>query len=334
MMAASNAPAAKSSVQGTRRRRPKAQRRKARLRNRRILRLGVQVLFFVLAPGLFSGALSGVKHIAGNIGGLQPVELTSFVLLLIALVASTVALGRFFCGYACAFGLLGDVVYGVSSKLRSLLRIPQLPFPAPLVRGLQLVKYAILTAICVLCFFGAYDAAASCSPWTAFASLIAGSTEGVRSAAFILLGIVMCAMMLRERFFCQFLCPMGALFALLPVLPFSSFDRDSRNCPRSCGQCRKRCPVSIWPERGRFGAGECIDCGACALGCPIDNIGVVRIEQRPAQRKPRLLLTGTGWGTIIVKALLLLLACWLVGALRFVPSPAELLPFGLPWMLS
>lgn len=315
-----------------RKRVPAAQARKRALRNHKALRWVVQLCFFALAPGVFSGALSGVKNICGQIGALQPVELSSFVLLLVAVCAFTVVAGRFFCGYACAFGLLGDAVYALFAFLRSKLRIPELVFPEKLVKCLQLLKYLVLAAICVLCFFAAYSTFSDASPWTAFASLIAGSTEGVSAAAFVMLAFIVVGMALRKRFFCQFLCPMGAVFALLPVLPFSSLNRKKELCPGKCGQCHKRCPVSIWPDRGALESGECIACGDCAVGCPTSNIGVLRIEQNPPQRKPKHLLKGSSWGAVVVKALALLAILWLIGSVRFVPGPAEVLPFALPWL--
>lgn len=66
--------------------------------------------FFVFFPSAFTAAFSGVKYIAGQMGTGAQIEITSFVLSLIILCASTVVFGRFFCGFACAFGSLSDWV--------------------------------------------------------------------------------------------------------------------------------------------------------------------------------------------------------------------------------
>jgi len=71
---------------------------------------GIQLLFFVFFPSAFTAAFSGVKYIAGQMGTGAQIEITSFVLSLIILCASTVVFGRFFCGFACAFGSLSDWV--------------------------------------------------------------------------------------------------------------------------------------------------------------------------------------------------------------------------------
>ncbi len=317
-----------------RKRRPNATQRKARLKRHRALRYLIQIIFFILAPGLFSAAFSGVKYIAGQIGALSPIELSSFVLLLIVVVGATVVMGRFFCGYACAFGFLGDLVYDLCASLRNKLHIPDVTFPEPLVKVLQLLKYLVLAGICALCFTASYSEISSYSPWTAFAGLVAGSTEGIHNGAFVVLAAIVLLMMLRKRAFCQFLCPMGAIFSILPMLPFAIRGRNETRCPKKCGQCHKNCPVSIWPDKGSLQSGECIACGDCAINCPLGNISVLSLSVNPKTQKPKFQLTGSFWFSVLFKAVLLLLACWLVGALRLIPGPQDVLPFALPWMLN
>ena len=88
----------------------KAAQRARAMRIHRIVRWCVQIGFFVLAPSIFSATFNGVKYLATQIGVRQAAEPTSFVVLLVAMLAFTILSGRFFCGYACAFGTLGDAV--------------------------------------------------------------------------------------------------------------------------------------------------------------------------------------------------------------------------------
>ena len=247
---------------------------------------------------------------------------------LVALLAFTVAFGRFFCGYACAFGALGDVLYIAGEFVRSKASIPRVRFPDRLAKALTLVKYFVLVGICIACFAGAWRAVSHDSPWVAFAALTSGSFDGVEPVAFALLGLVACGMMLRERFFCQFLCPMGALFALMPVLGPSEFTRTRDHCAPKCGRCHEACPVGIWPDSDELEHGECIACGRCADTCPMCNVNLVaipksgvEIEARP-QRKTRdkwRLVRGTGTAVVLAKAAFLLLVCWVIGAVRYLP---------------
>ena len=87
-----------------------------------------------------------------------------------------------------------------------------------------------------------------------------------------LLGFLMVGMVFHERFFCQFLCPMGAVFTLLPNMPFLRLRRRPETCPPRCGACRKTCPVNLLMEENSLKSGECIRCGRCSGICPKGNI--------------------------------------------------------------
>jgi len=306
--------------------------RKRTMAVHRWTRYAIQVAFFVLAPGLFSGAFNGVKYLFAQIGAVQGMESNSFVVLLIVTVAFTVLFGRFFCGYACAFGTLGDILFHAFDYLRSKTPVPRLKLPLPLVRALSLVKYGVLVGVCAACVFGVWQGVSGMSPWVAFAGFTSGSLDGIQAVAFVLLGLVVVGMILRERFFCQFLCPMGAVFSLLPVLGFSEFTRRRQHCAKKCGRCQETCPVDIWPDADTLVHGECVACGRCADACPLANVNLVALQkgeagEETADPKPLRktketwhLLRGTETGVVAAKALVLFAVCWVVGSTRFVPS--------------
>ena len=314
-----------------------------RIRTRRIHR-GVrwfsQAVFFLLAPTLSSAGFNGVKAVFEAIGAGNAVELSAFVMLMVALLAFTCVFGRFFCGYACAFGTLGDVVYMLFTPLRRLLKIPDKVLPAKVQRALQYLKYLVLAGVCALCFAGWWGYVSPHSPWTTFGVLLELNVEGLGAAAIAVLAVLVVGMALVERFFCQFLCPFGALFSLMPVLPFSAYRRDASKCSPRCGMCRKACPVNIFPDADEFCAGECISCGRCCDGCPTTNIAIVKLgrhasDDKSAARRARaggflanlkvgvLRIKGDEVACTLVKMLALLVVCWLLGVLNYVPSVAE-----------
>ncbi len=75
------------------------------------LRAAIQLLFFLFLQSAFTSAFSGIKYIFIQIGLGESVGATAFVTILLTLCAYTILFGRFFCGYACAFGALGDAVH-------------------------------------------------------------------------------------------------------------------------------------------------------------------------------------------------------------------------------
>ncbi len=312
----------------------KAAQRARAMRVHRIVRWCVQIAFFALAPSIFSATFNGVKYMATQIGLGQAVEPTSFVVLLVAVLGFTVLFGRFFCGYACAFGTLGDAVYLLFTPVRKLLGVPDRPLSGKVQRAGQYVKFAVLAAIVLMCFFGVWAQVSGYSPWTAFAGIVAFSIEGIDAAAFSVLGVLVLGMAFVKRFFCQFLCPLGAVFALMPVLPFSAFSRKRACCSPRCGHCCAGCPVSVFPDADSFTAGECISCGKCADVCPIGNAGLLRAKATGEERvgkPPKRILRGNEAWLVVLKAVLLVAVLWIAGALGNVPSFTEVTGISLPW---
>ena len=252
-----------------------AQQHQQAKKRRALLRAALQVFFFFSMPGAFVAGFNGVKLLFQRIGAGEVLQADSFTLSLLGLCGFTLLFGRFFCGYVCAFGGLGDAVYALSSLIQKKLFHRRAPFRLPerAVRYGQWIKYALLAFIAALCAAGIYDKTTGTSPWEVFSRLTAlrlppeGFGVGIALFLLILLG-----MALHPRFFCQFLCPMGAVFALLPVLPCSLLHRNAENCIPGCSACARRCPVGLKPDAASLRIGECISCEACVDACPRGNL--------------------------------------------------------------
>jgi polyferredoxin len=252
-----------------------AQKRKRNIRNQAITRAAIQCIFFITMPGAFAAGFSGVKYLFQTIGDVEVLELNSFVKALIGLGIFTILFGRYFCGYVCAFGSLGDFIYWLSGLLQAKVfkRKRQIVIPKAALTWLQKIKYFLLIAIIILCTMGMYGAVSGTSPWEIFSHFMA--LKGVPSgymAGVILLILIMIGMAFQERFFCQFLCPMGAVFSLLPILPWSIPGRKKDECISGCNVCSGQCPAGLKPETDGFRTGECIGCEKCVAVCPRGNI--------------------------------------------------------------
>ncbi len=247
---------------------------KAKLTRRQ--RWCIQGMFFLLAPSSFATGFMGLKTLLMQINVMNThrgydFEVMSFTVFLVLLLLLSVVLGRFFCGYVCSFGLLGDAVYAAGDALAKKLGIRRKPLPAKVELVLRGIKYVVLVAICAAVLMGFYTAINNNSPWTVFGKLANLSVSGVTAVGAVLLGLAVVGMLLKERFFCEFLCPLGALFSLMPTLPTGRMRRQRPKCRKNCAACKHACPVSIEPK-GRLLAGECIMCNGCADVCPQQNV--------------------------------------------------------------
>ena len=144
-----------------------------------------------------------------------------------------------------------------------------------MVHRLQKVKYIVLALILLSCLTGVYGKLTGTSPWDVFSMLTARRLpDSTYLVGIILLLLIMVGMCTQERFFCQFLCPMGAVFALMPILPGALFKRNREKCPPKCGLCKKRCPAHLDIDGDTAMSGECLCCHACAATCPRKNIHI------------------------------------------------------------
>lgn len=202
----------------------------------------------------------------------------------LVLALSAVVLGRFFCGWLCPLGTLLDVL----GRFR--------PFPDS-VRGLhherlRLLKYSVLGLMVA--------GAALSAQWAHFADPMTILHRGIASSvlvsgkgslaepstgmtfnlvALLLVVVVLASTLLTRRFFCRYLCPLGALYALLSRFSLLSVE------VRSCGGCTpgtglRRCVSdcrmgAIVPGASRARNAECIRCMTCVEQC---NTGAVRLR--------------------------------------------------------
>lgn len=102
----------------------------------------------------------------------------------------------------------------------------------------------------------------------------------------ILLAFVFAAILalnaIRPRFWCRYLCPLGALLGLVSKVAFLRHRVDATACI-ACGKCARACPTgTIDPARGYAAdPAECTMCLDCAAVCPADAVAF-RAHPAPA----------------------------------------------------
>jgi len=197
---------------------------------------------------------------------IKRIELSS-VVLLGALAISGIFFGRAFCGFICPFGTLQEIF----NKLGKKIGIKKYELPKSIHKYLIYVKYAVLVLILYLTWTAGELIIRSYDPWAAFMH-IGGGMEAVLESpwSFVILASILLAAIFIDRFFCKYLCPLGAFMALFNKISIFKIKRKP-SCI-SCGICSKTCPMNIdVKDEGTINSTECIMCTECISACPVNN---------------------------------------------------------------
>lgn len=234
----------------------------------------VQFTAFILFPGLFISVFSAVRDLVTafvegrfSFGGLFPQIILVFAVFLV-----TVLWGRFFCGFLCSFGMLQEVLFFFSERtVLKKVRVPE-RFDA----GMKYLKYGIFVFITAGVWILALPVDSSWSPWGVFGMLASGNlsvvSRAIPTVGFVLLLAIAVSSLFVERFFCRYLCPLGALFAMTSGKRLYKIRRRSDTCT-SCGLCTRACSMGIRiPEKDAVVSGECIQCMQCLAVCPKESL--------------------------------------------------------------
>lgn len=183
-------------------------------------------------------------------------------------------LGRFVCGWLCPFGLVQDLLH----KIPVFHKRKRLPLHSILKYGKYVVLILLVCVGSLFLFEGFAKVPAFCKylcpSGTLFGAipLLAGN-KMLRSQTgglfFWKLGILLFMVILSVKVcrpFCQYLCPLGAIYGWFNRFSLVQIHWEREECI-SCGACEKACPVLLSvSEISR--SPECIRCGRCMAVCP------------------------------------------------------------------
>ena len=214
---------------------------------------------------LFGLDLSDPLAVLGQIAAQMKIY-SPFLLTALIPILFTVFLGRFYCGWICPATLIYELVDKVSLYLR------RAGFPVGSRRLDLRLKYVVLIVGIVLStFLGTVVLSAIYPPaiigrevyyYIGFSGFGAGAVLFVVTILFDLL--------VARRGFCRYLCPGGALYALLGRFRVLRIQRDVGQC-NDCTYCDQECQFGLHPMRDQFGQ-ECNNCTACIAVCPTDAL--------------------------------------------------------------
>ncbi len=189
------------------------------------------------------------------------------------LILFGVLLGRFICGFLCPFGWFQELLH----------KIPVKKFSTRKLKPLTYLKYVILLVMVILLPALAVNDVGMGDPFFCKYLCPQGVLEGaiplsvvnsgIREALgdlfawkfFVLVAVVILSMLF-YRPFCKWLCPLGAIYALMNKVSLCQMKVDQRKCV-SCGKCAKVCKMDVNVTKTPNHT-ECIRCGMCIRACP------------------------------------------------------------------
>ena len=247
------------------------------------------VLASVKAPGAYSGALDATTLLLS-----QPIF--PWLPIGIFLVAGAL-IGRGMCGWVCPVGFLQDIITGVKGRVTQVQRRNQNYWVR--LKYLLVVAAFILSGSLAISLNngGGSDYKAGLGPFadglfvaitpegTLFGTIpgmIAGLAKTTNAQSYlanvpvltwvnivILAGFFVMAWQI-PRFWCRYICPVGAIMAIMQKNSLLGMHRDPVKCA-DCKECQDACPMQVpildldWKK---FNDSECILCMACVDACP------------------------------------------------------------------
>ena len=233
----------------------------------------------------FGGLETLYSLLSGN--GFLRHSAASAVILLIGMLAMAVAFRRSFCGMICPLGTLQGI-FGAAG--RRLFGAHRLTIPPVVDRIARFLKYGVFAFFLLWTWQAAELVMRPYDPWVAWAHLTASDLLSTYLIGFIILVVSLAGSLVYERFFCKYLCPVGALLGLLSRVSFLNIKRDAATCI-DCGRCDKACMMNVEVATADVvTSSECISCNECVNACPVP--GALKVTAAGGSRVPALAAAG------------------------------------------
>jgi len=225
------------------------------------------LLFTITFIGYYAqGQLSIVnvltfQHLMMEGASLAPFLLDPMISILWCFIlVSLVFFGRgLFCGWLCPFGALQELMGIFAAKLK----IKKWKVSAKWHNHLQKLKYLLLVILISGSFFS-LTLGTTLSELEPFKTSI--TLYFIREWQYVLYALILILMAMKiHKFYCRYLCPLGAFFALLGAFPIFNWLTRRAECGNPCQKCHVNCEIDAINKQGIIDMKECIQCLECVV---------------------------------------------------------------------
>jgi NosR/NirI family nitrous oxide reductase transcriptional regulator len=184
-----------------------------------------------------------------------------------------------YCGWLCPFGAMQEL----TNRIAKFFRVPQIEVPWGLHERLWPLKYMIFLGLFGLSLYS-LDVAEHYAEVEPFKTAIILKFQ--RAWPFVLFAVaLLVAGLFIERFYCRYLCPLGAALAIPARLRMFDWLKRYRECGNPCNRCAKECMVQAIHPEGNINPNECLNCLHCQVLYQHDQKCPVCIKKLAKRRK-------------------------------------------------
>jgi NosR/NirI family nitrous oxide reductase transcriptional regulator len=185
-----------------------------------------------------------------------------------------------FCGWLCPFGALQELM----NRLAKFVKIPQVSLPWGLHERLWALKYLIFLALFGLSLHSLEwaERLAEVEPFKT--AIILKFQRGWPYVLFAL-GMLLPGLFI-ERFYCRYLCPLGAALAIPGRLRMFEWLKRYKECGTPCQRCSQECMVQAIHKEGNINVNECLYCLHCQVVYVDEHACPVLIQKRLKRERP------------------------------------------------
>lgn len=193
-------------------------------------------------------------------------------------IVITILFRRSFCGLLCPFGALQEFF----AKIGQMVLGKRYIIPKSIDRPLRYFKYVVLILTVVAAWWTKGLWMSPYDPYVAYGHISVGYAELIDEylIGVILLIVTIVGSFIYDRFFCKYICPAGAIYAIIGKISPNKIVRDENACIH-CKLCSKSCPVNIDVEKvEKVISAECISCQECVNVCPKKDVIEIKMGSK------------------------------------------------------
>ncbi len=177
-----------------------------------------------------------------------------------AVAAALIFWGRgAYCGWLCPFGALQELTNQIARKLR----VPQWTLPWGLHERLWPVKYMIFLGLFGVSLVSLEQAERMAEVEPFKTAIILNFMRAWPFVAYVV--ALLMAGLFVERFYCRYLCPLGAGLAIPARIRMFDWLKRYHECGNPCQTCAIECPVQAIHPTGEIDPNECVNCLHCQV---------------------------------------------------------------------